>query len=76
MKIIVLHDKYNNEPIIIRVSAINAIQKRIDMIDENNKEEYTGILVGNMNYDVKEDIGIVMARIKAIENKCISGKRS
>lgn len=74
MEIIVLHDKYTNEPIIIRVSAINVIKKEILRIDENNREEYTGITVGNIYYAVKEDIGIVMARIKAIENKHISRK--
>lgn len=76
MEIIVLHDKYTNEPIIIRVSAINVIKKEILILDENknNREEYTGITVGNIYYGVKEDIGTVMARIKAIENKHISRK--
>lgn len=74
MEIIVLHDKYTNEPIIIRVSAINVIKKEILVIDENKREEYTGITVGNIYYAVEEDIGIVMTRIKAIENKHISRK--
>lgn len=74
MDIIVVHNKYNNEPIVIRISAINVVQKCIDKLDENNREEYTEILVGNMNYDVKEDIGAVMMKIKAAENKYISGK--
>lgn len=74
MDIIVLHDKYTNEPIIIRVSVINVIKKEILRIDENNREEYTGITVGNIYYGVKEDIGVVMVKIKAVENKCISGK--
>jgi len=39
MKIIVLHDRYSNEPIIIRVDAITAIRKVIDRV-ENSKEEY------------------------------------
>lgn len=72
--IIVVHNRYNNEPIVIRISAINVVQKCIDKLDENNREEYTEILVGNMNYDVKEDIGVVMRKIKAVENKHISGK--
>ena len=72
--IIVVHNRYNNEPIVIRISAINVVQKCIDKLDENNREEYTEILVGNMNYDVKEDIGAVMRKIKAVENKYISGK--
>lgn len=69
MKIIVLHNKYNNGPIVIRVNAINAIQKCIDILDENNREEYTEVLVGNMNYDVKEHIDVVMRRINAVENE-------
>ena len=72
--IIVVHNRYNNEPIVIRISAINVVQKCIDKLDENNREQYTEILVGNMNYDVKEDIGVVMRKIKAVENKYISGK--
>ena len=72
--IIVVHNRYNNEPIVIRISAINVVQKCIDKLDENNREEYTEILVGNMNYDVKEDIGVVMRKIKAVENKYISEK--
>ena len=67
--IIVVHNRYNNGPIVIRISAINVVQKCIDKLDENNREEYTEILVGNMNYDVKEDIGVVMRKIKAVENK-------
>lgn len=74
MEIVVLHDRYNNEPIIIRVNAINVIKKEIDTLDENNREEYTEIVVGNIGYAIKEDIGIVMTRIKAIENKYISRK--
>lgn len=73
-EIIVLHDKYTNEPIIIRVSAINVIKKEIMIIDENKREEYTGITVGNIYYAVEEDIGVVMMKIKAAENKYISGK--
>ena len=74
MKIIVLHDRYSNEPIVIRVYAINAIKKVINALDENNKEEYTEILVGFANYDVKEHIDVVMKRIKAVEDKRIVGK--
>lgn len=74
MEIIVLHDRYTNEPIIARISAINVIKKEINIFDENNREEYTEIVVGNICYGVKEDIGIVMTRIKSIENKYISRK--
>lgn len=74
MKIIVLHNRFNNEPIIVRVNAINAVQKRIDIDDDGNKEEYTGVLVGYVDYDVKEHIDVVMRRINALENKHISRK--
>lgn len=68
MKIIVLHDRYNNEPIIVRTSAINVIKKCL-VIDDDKKEEYTGVLVGCVDYDVKEHIGDVMRKINAVENE-------
>ena len=66
MKIIVLHSKYDNEPIIIRVDAINSIKKCFDVI-EDSREEYTSIQVGNSFYDVKEHIDVVMTRINNAE---------
>lgn len=76
MKIIVLHNRFNNDPIIVRVYAINSLQKRIDIDDDGNKEEYTGVLVGCVDYDVKEHIGDVMRKINAVENKHIRMKES
>ena len=66
MKIIVLHDRYSNEPIIMRVDAITAIQKRIDRV-EDSKEEYSSVNVSQMFFDVKEHIGVVMTKIKNAE---------
>ena len=66
MEIIVLHDRYSNEPIIIRVDSINAIEKKIDRIDDS-QDEYSEISVSNMCYNVKEHIGTVMTRIKNAE---------
>lgn len=66
MKIIVLHDRYSNEPIIIRVDAITTIKKEIDRV-ENSKEEYSIINVSQTFFDVKEHIGVVMTKIKNAE---------
>lgn len=52
MKIIVLHDRYSNEPIIIRVDAIIAIKKVIDRV-ENSKDEYSNVCVSQVFFDVK-----------------------
>lgn len=66
MKIIVLHDRYSNEPIIIRVDAITAIKKEIDRI-ENSKDEYSKVNVPQISFDVKEHIDVVMTKIKNAE---------
>ena len=66
MKIIVLHERFSNEPVIIRVDAINVIFKRIDRV-ENSNEEYSELLVGNSLIHVKEHIEIIMGKIKTME---------
>jgi hypothetical protein len=38
MKIIVLHDRYSNEPVVIRVDAITAVKKVIE-IDREEKSK-------------------------------------
>lgn len=63
MKIIVLHDRYSNEPMVIRVDAINAIKKCKD-----GQEEYSDIFIDSMCVDVKETIGIVMNKIQKTES--------
>lgn len=68
MKIIVLHDRYSNEPIIIRVDAITAIKKEIDRI-ENSKDEYSKVNVSQIFLDVKEHIDVVMSKIKNAERQ-------
>ena len=71
MKIIVLHDRYSNEPIIIRVDAINAIKKVIDRV-ENSKDEYSNVCVSQVFFDVKEHIDVVMTKIKNAERQAES----
>lgn len=66
MKIIVLHDRFSDEPIIVRVDAIIAIKKVIDRI-ENSKEEYSSIFASQGFFDVKEHIDVVMSKIKNAE---------
>lgn len=64
MKIIVLHDRYSNKPVVIRVDAINAIKKCKD-----GQEEYSELLIGNMWEAVEETIGIVMNKIQKTESE-------
>lgn len=64
MKIIVLHDKYNNNPIIIRVDTIAAIMKT-----SNPDEEWTSVFLSQTVFDVQERIDVVMSRIKNAEKK-------
>lgn len=64
MKIIVLHDRYSNEPAVIRVDAISMIKKVKD-----DGEGYSELLINGMCFDVKENIGIVMNRIQKAESE-------
>ena len=68
MKKIVLHDRYSNELIVIRVDAITVIKKVIDRV-ENSEEEYSSIFTSQFSFDVKEHIDIVLLRIKNAERK-------
>lgn len=65
MKIIVLHDRYSNEPIIIRVDAITVIRKMIDV----GEEEYSTVNVSEIFFDVKEHIDVIMAKINNVERE-------
>jgi hypothetical protein len=68
MKMIVLHDSYNNNPIVVRPEAINVLRK----IFENNgdsEEEVAEVTVGNMCFIVKENIGEVILKIKKAESE-------
>lgn len=64
MKIVVLHEKYSNEPIVVRPEAIVAIQKK--GVEEEN---CSSILVGTAIFDVKECIGTVITKIKKAESE-------
>ncbi len=65
MKIIVLHDKYNNNPIIIKVDAITAIIKATDLDDG----EFSQVFLSQTQFNVQERIDVVMSRIKNAEKK-------
>lgn len=67
MKMIVLHDSYSNNPIIIRHEAINALRK-IEK-DGDSKEELTEVTVGNMCFIVNENIREVILKIKKAESE-------
>ncbi len=64
MKAIVLHDRYSNEPVVIRVDAINAIRKVKD-----GKEEYSDLLINSAYEAVKETIGVVMNKIQKADKE-------
>lgn len=64
MKIIVLHDKYSNEPMIVRPDAISMIRK-----EKDDNEEYSTIHLNGFVLTIKETIGDVMAKIKKAESE-------
>lgn len=68
MKIIVVHDRYRNEPIIIRVDAIIAIKKEIDGEYDSN-DEYSILFVPQSFFEIKEPINVVMTKIKKAESE-------
>lgn len=67
-KSIVLHDRYSNEPIVIRASAIDAVRKVFDRT-EDIAEEYSEILIRVGFVDVKETIGTVITKINKAEGE-------
>jgi len=77
MKTVVLHDRYSNEPIVVRPEAITAIRKTTSIIEKNEingnirdeEEEYSSIFMYNVEFDVKESIGTVITKIKKAEDE-------
>lgn len=69
-KTIVLHDRFSNEPIVIRASAINAVRKAFDRT-ENIAEEYSEILISVGFIGVAETIGTVITKIKKAEGGAV-----
>ena len=77
MKIVVLHDRYSNEPIVVRAEAITAIRKITSIIEKNEingnirdeEEQYSSIFMYNVEFDVKESIGTVITKIKKAEDE-------
>lgn len=67
-KAIVLHDRYSNDPVVIRISAINAVRKVFDRT-EDIAEEYSEIMMGSVFLSVKETIGTIMTKIKKAEGE-------
>ena len=77
MKTVVLHDRYSNEPIVVRPEAITAVRKNKKIIEKNEingnirdeEEEYSTIIVYDVMLDVKESIGTVITKIKNAERE-------
>lgn len=67
-KTIVLHDRYGNEPMVIRTSAILAVQKRFDRTEDMAKE-YTDVFIRTTVFNVSETIGEVIKKIKKAEGE-------
>ena len=65
---IVLHDRFSNEPIVIRIGAIKAVRKVFDRT-EDISEEYSEIMIETFFLSVKETIGTVMTKIKKAESE-------
>lgn len=64
MKIIVLHDRYSNDQIIVRPDAISMIRK-----GKEEGKEYSNIIAEGFAIDIKETIGEVMVKIKQAESE-------
>ena len=67
-KAIVLHDRFSNEPIVIRTSAIKAVRKVFDRTCDM-AEEYSEIMIESCFIAVKETIGTVLTKIKKAESE-------
>lgn len=69
MKTVVLHDQYSNEPIVVRPEAITAIRKVKKVIEKDEEEECSNIIVDSFMLDIKESIGTVITKIKKAESE-------
>ena len=69
MKMIVLHDTYNNNPIVIRPESIDVLRKVFEQNEEGSKEERAEVIVGTFSFIVKENIGEVILKIKKAESE-------
>ena len=65
-KAIVLHDRFSNEPMVIRTSAIKAVRKAFDLTEDI---EYSEVMIEALFISVKETIGEVMKKIKKAEGE-------
>jgi hypothetical protein len=57
-KMIIVHDKYTNEPIMVQIDMISMIRTLKD-----ERETYSSISVYGITIDIKESIDEVMNRI-------------
>lgn len=69
MRIIVLHDRFSNEPIVVKTSTIVAVKRAFLDELEGNKEEYSEIFAGANVFMVRETIGAVLTKIKKAESE-------
>lgn len=67
-KSIVLHDRFSNEPIVIKTSAISAVRKAFDRTEDIPKE-YSEIMIESLFLSVEETIGTVMTKIEKAESE-------
>ncbi len=67
-KSIVLHDRFSNEPVVIRTRAISAVRKAFDRTADS-EEEYSEVLLGSFFLSVKETIVTVITKIKQAESE-------
>lgn len=65
-KAIVLHDRYNNEPMVVRTSAIKAVRKVFDLTED---KECSEVMIEALFISVTETIGEVMKKIKKAEGE-------
>ena len=63
-RLIVLHKYCENEPIIIFVESIKAIETVVD-----NDIKYSAVHFGNTCIDVKETVGQVLNKMKEVERE-------
>lgn len=67
MKIIVLHEIYENKPVIIKIDAISGIIKRNYQV-KDSFEEYTTVFVQSFSFDVNEHVEDILTKIEIAES--------
>ena len=76
MKIIVLHNRFDNRPIIVRPDRISMIQSMEDDGQFSNiVGQYSNILIESFSIDVKESVREIMLKIINAERSDNNEKR-